>query len=175
MGLLDNLTKGNPFGDIMEEVQHVIKFVREHGDDLVRLVQNTPKLLGEAGDGLVTAASAATNASGFLSGGDSPIHSLVDVASDALDTCRQELHDAVEMVTRLAGIVHSVHSGAAGELTEHASKLGGVADGLGSVATQFRLVGERLNSTGEDLAKMGDHLHSTGTKLAEFGPTIATS
>jgi ABC-type transporter Mla subunit MlaD len=132
-------------------------------------------LLGEAGDGLVTAASAATNASGFLSGGDSPIHSLVDVASDALDTCRQELHDAVEMVTRLAGIVHSVHSGAAGELTEHATKLGGVADGLGNVATQFRLVGERLNSTGEDLAKMGSHLHSTGTRLAQFGPTIATS
>lgn len=75
MGLLDSLTKGNPFGDIMEEVPHVIQFVREHGDDLVRLVQNTPKLLGEAGDGLVTAASAATNASSFLSGGDSPIHS----------------------------------------------------------------------------------------------------
>ena len=85
-GLLDNLSKGNPLGDIMEDVQHVIKFVREHGDDLVRLVQNTPTMLGEAGDGLVTAASAATNASGFLSGGDSPIHSLVDVASDAIAT-----------------------------------------------------------------------------------------
>ncbi len=47
------------------------------------------------------------------------------------------------MVTRLAGIVHGLHAGAAGELSEHATKLGGVADGLGSVATQFRLVGER--------------------------------
>ena len=175
MGLLDNLTKGNPFGDIMDEVQHVISFVREHGDDLVRLVQNTPKLLGDAGDGLVTAADAATNASGFLAGGDSPIHSLVDVASDALDTCKDELHAAVEMVSRLAGIVHNLHAGAAEELTEHAAKLGGVAEGLGSVATQFRLIGERLNSTGEDLAKMGGHLHSTGSRLAEMGPIAASS
>ena len=110
-----------------------------------------------------------------MAGGDSPIRSLVDVASDALDTCKDELHAAVEMVSRLAGIVHSLHAGAAEELTEHAAKLGGVAEGLGGVATQFRLIGDRLNSTGEDLAKMGGHLHSTGSRLAEMGPTAASA
>jgi ABC-type transporter Mla subunit MlaD len=175
MGLFDSLTKGNPLADMMGDITKVIAFVQQHGDDIVRLVQNTPKLLGEAGDGLVTAAEAATNASGFLSGGDSPIHSLIGVASDALDSCRDELTAAVSMVQRLAGMVHAVHSGAASELTDHAEKLLGVAAGLGSVSSQFRVVGDRLNSTGEDLGRMGGQLHSTGTRLASFGPQIATA
>lgn len=175
MGLLDNLTHGNPLGEMVGDITKVISFFNTHGDDIIRLIQNTPKLLGDAGDGLVTAAGAATNAAGFLAGGDSPIHSLVGVASDALESCRDELVGAVEMVQRLAGIVHSFHAGAAGELSDHAEKLVGVASGLGSVASQFRLVGDRLNGTGEDLARMGEHLHSTGSRLAEFGPTVATS
>ena len=170
MGLFD-LGKASELKDMIGDISKVIAFVHEHGDDIVRWVKQTPELLGEAGHGLAAAGTAATNAAGFLSGGDSPLRGLVDVASSALDTCRDELVGAVDLIAKLAEIVGGVHDGAARQLSSHGERLGGVAAGLATVAEQFRLVGERLNGTGDDLSRVGDHLQSTGNRLASIGPS----
>ena len=169
MGLFD-LGKASDLKDMIGDITDVISFVREHGDDIVRWVKQTPELLGQAGHGLASAGAAAANAAGFLSGGDSPVRGLVDVASRALDDCRDELVGAVELIGKLAGIVGGVHDGAAQQLASHGDRLGGVAAGLSTVAEQFRLVGDRLGGTGDDLNRLGEHLQTTGTRLAAFGP-----
>jgi ABC-type transporter Mla subunit MlaD len=120
MGFLDSITKKNPFGDLIDDVNHVIRFVKDHGDDLIKMMREIPEVLGHLGAGLSAAGGAAGTAAHFLVGHDSPVDGLVDSAAKALDSCRDELASAVNLVHKLAEIVGNVHEGAALQLTSHA-------------------------------------------------------
>lgn len=182
--------------DHKDEVAGAVRFVREHGDELVALAAKLPELLAKAAEGLAGAGADARAAAEFLTGegGKGGVKALAELAGDALDACRTELAAARGLLDDLGReldgvpipsvrptysevLGHKLITGlelADGKLLEEAGKrvkegaarFDGVGEQLAAVAHQLREIGALVERAGHGLAGTAAKLESGGRSLA---------
>ncbi len=88
-----------------DDVAGAVRFVAEHGDDIVDFIQRLPELLSSTASALTEAADDVAGAAAFLTGspgkGDG-VKAVADVAGEALDTCRTELASAQKLLASVS-------------------------------------------------------------------------
>lgn len=179
-----------------DDVAGAIAFVRDHGDDLVRLAGRLPELLAGTAEFLTEAAGDARSAAAFLTGagGDGGVKSLTGLAGTALDACRDELTGATQLLNRLgdelAGIpiprVSPTYTEVFGQRLVTGLDVGAgnllapARDQLRAGAARFEQVGAQLATVAELLRRIGglvDHagqgLTETAGKLEQGGQALA--
>ena len=182
--------------DHKDEVAGAVRFVREHGDDLVALAARLPALLAEAAEGLAGAGADARSAAAFLTGdgGKGGVKALAELAGDALQKCREELTAARGLLDDLGGeldrvpipsvrptysdvLGHKLITGldltdgrlleqAGKQVREGAARFDGVGEQLAKVADQLREIGALVERAGHGLAGTAAKLESGGKSLA---------
>ena len=184
--------------DHKDEVAGAVRFVREHGDDLVALAARLPALLAAAAEGLAGAGADARAAAAFLTGeaGKGGVKALAELAGDALEQCRTELAAARGLLDDLGGeldrvpipsvrptysdvLGHKLITGleladsklleqAGKRVREGAARFDGVGEQLAKVADQLREIGDLVERAGHGLAGTAAKLESGGKSLAGF-------
>lgn len=181
VGKLDDLVSS--VWDHKDDVAGAVRFVRDHGDDLIALAAKLPELLASAATALGEAATDTRATASFLTGGsgggsggsggaESGVKALAQQAGHALDACRSELNAARGMLEKLAEALHGVPliGAAATTLQDGAAHFDGVGDQLAVVAEQLRSIGSLVDSAGEGLSRTADKLESGGRALSQFTP-----
>ncbi|NQV05155.1 hypothetical protein HQ535_01275 [bacterium] len=189
--------------DNRDEILGVIDFFKENKDQILSLIGKLPDLLGKTGDGLAAAGLSAVKASGLLTGEDDDDMSaqrLAEVASDALDNCREELVKVEGLVGNVASSVSgfkiptfepkfteivgfnvvtgvdfgekSLLDDAAEALTDGVGRLSGITSSLGDVSGRIRSLGARITEAGEDLAGVGEQLGESGAMLKQVSTLV---
>lgn len=179
-----------------DDVAGAIEFVRDHGDDLVRLAARLPELLAATADFLTGAATDARSAATFLTGegGSGGVKALTGAAGSALDTCREELTGATAMLNRLgdelAGIpiprvtptysevfgqrlVTGLDVGGGNLLAPATAQLHASAQRFEQVGAQLATVAEQLRRIGELVDHAGQGLSGTAGQLEQGGKALA--
>lgn len=160
--------------DSGDDIGKAVSFVAEHGDELIDLVAKLPELLGTTASALTDAASDVASAASFLTGGGKSgpgVQKLADLASDALETCREELGDAEKLLTSVAGYLDNVPmvgDDIGDAMNDVAKRFDNVGDRLGQVAVQLRKLGGAVDSAGEGLSRTATKLDNGGKALSKF-------
>ena len=179
-----------------DDVAGAIDFVREHGDDLVRLAGKLPELLAATADFLTGAATDARSAATFLTGegGDGGVKALAGLAGTALDTCREELTGASQLLNRLGDelaaipiphvaptytevfgqrLVTGLDVGDGTLLAPATQQLRAGAQRFEQVGAQLATVAEQLRRIGELVDHAGHGLSGTAGQLEQGGKALA--
>jgi ABC-type transporter Mla subunit MlaD len=157
-----------------DDVAAAVKFVAEHGDDLVDFVKRLPDLLDSTAGALTEAGDDVASAAAFLTGGKGSgdgVSALADLAGDALDTCRQELGSAQQLLDTVADQFDKlpIPDGGIGEkIGDAAQRFDRVGDRLAEVAQQLRKLGGAVDQAGHGLARTADKLDRGGKALGAF-------
>ena len=173
--------------DHKDEVAAAVGFVREHGDDLVRLAARLPELLGSVSEFLTGAADDARSAAGFLTGAgghgaDGGVKALAALAGEALDTCRTELASARDLLGKLGDELADVPIPSVrptySEVLGHKLVTGldlGEGRLLESASRRLRDGAERFDGVGAELAKVADVLRRIGGLVDDAGQGLAAT
>ena len=173
--------------DHKDEVAAAVGFVREHGDDLVRLAGKLPELLGSVSEFLTEAAGDARSAAGFLTGegahgADGGVKALAALAGAALDACRTELASARDLLDKLgddlAGVPIPSVKPTYSEVLGHKLVTGldlGEGRLLESASRRVRDGAERFDGVGAELAKVADLLRRIGGLVDDAGQGLAST
>lgn len=173
--------------DHKDEVASAVGFVREHGDDLVRLAGALPALLGSVSEFLTGAADDARSAAGFLTGegakgADGGVKALAALAGEALDTCRTELASARDLLDKLGDELAAVPIPSVrptySEVLGHKLVTGldlGEGRLLEAASRRLRDGAERFDGVGEELAKVADVLRRIGGLVDDAGQGLAST
>lgn len=162
-----------------DDVTAAVKFVAEHGDDIVALVRQLPALLESTSAALTDASDDVASAAAFLTGGKDAkgrdagagVQSLAEVAGDALEACREELgsaKDLLEVVGRQFERLPIPDGGIGERVSDAATRFDRVGDRLGEVARQLRSLGLAVDRAGQGLADTAAKLEAGGNALAKF-------
>ena len=157
-----------------DDVAAAVKFVTEHGDDLIDFVQQLPELLASTASALTEAADDVAGAANFLTGapgkGDG-VKAVAEVAGDALDVCRKELASAQNLLGAVAKQFSKLpipDGGIGDRIADAAGKFDLVGGRLAEVATQLRKMGDSVDKAGEGLARTATKLQKGGEALGKF-------
>lgn len=157
-----------------DEVAAAVAFVRDHGDEIVRLLSRLPDLLSGAADALTGASDDVSSAAAFLVGGESSgpgVKSVAGLASDALDACREELANARGMLDAVASAFSRlpIPDGGIGQhVGDTAQRFDAVGTRLAEVAEQLRSLGHFVDQAGHGLAATAEKLRAGGTALGHL-------
>lgn len=170
--------------DHKDDVASAVEFVRDHGDDLVRLAARLPELLGSVSEFLTGAADDARGAAAFLTGDGgaegSGVKALAALAGEALDTCRRELASARDLLDKLGDELADVPIPSVratySEVLGHKLVTGldlGEGKLLGVASARVREGAERFDGVGAELAKVADVLRKIGGLVDHAGQGLA--
>ncbi|MEM7340322.1 MAG: hypothetical protein AAF467_16815 [Actinomycetota bacterium] len=157
-----------------DDVAAAVRFVAEHGDDLVDLVGRLPELLASTAQALTEAGNDVSSAATFLTGGDDAddgVKNLAQVAGEALDACRRELGSAKRLLDTVGGAFEKlpIPDGGIGEkVADAAERFDAVGDRLADVADQLRKLGIAVDKAGHGLANTAEKLDRGGRALDTF-------
>ncbi|MGI9605622.1 MAG: hypothetical protein ACR2P0_05735 [Acidimicrobiales bacterium] len=166
---------GDVVGGGGNDITDAVKFVAQHGDDLIDLVGRLPELLSSTASALTEAADDVGAAAAFLTGGRNAgpgVQKLAEVASDALDTCRDELADAEALLRNVAGKfdrIPMVGDDIGEAMGDVAKRFDTVGDRLAQVAVQLRKLGGAVDSAGHGLSRTAAKLDTGGKALSGLG------
>ncbi len=158
-----------------DDVAAAVGFVAEHGDDLIDLVGRLPELLSATASALTDAGDDVASAAAFLTGGRGAgdgVQAVAELASEALDVCRDELGSATKLLATVGKQFDKlpIPDGGIGErITDTAERFDTVGDRLGEVAEQLRRLGEAVDHAGHGLARTARKLDQGGKALGAFG------
>lgn len=174
--------------DHKDEVASAVGFVRDHGDDLVRLAGRLPELLASVSQFLTGAADDARSAAGFLTGdgagGDDHggVKALAALAGEALDACRTELASARDLLDKLGDELADVPIPSVrptySEVLGHKLVTGldlGEGRLLETASKRLRDGAERFDGVGSELAKVADVLRRIGGLVDHAGQGLAST
>ena len=173
--------------DHKDEVASAVGFVRDHGDDLVRLAAKLPELLGSVSEFLTEAAGDARSAAGFLTGAgakgaDGGVKALAALAGEALDACRRELASARDLLAGLgddlAGVPIPSVKPTYSEVLGHRLVTGldlGEGRLLQPASGRLHDGAERFDGVGEQLATVADLLRRIGGLVDDAGRGLAST
>jgi hypothetical protein len=141
VGTLDDVVSA--VWDHKDEVATAITFVRDHGDDLVKLASQLPDLLEKAAAALAEAAGDTRATAQFLTGAGTAgggVKKLSEAAGDALETCRDELDDVRALVVKAADLLGRLPmmDDIARSLANGVAHLDGAGTQLAAVAQSLR-------------------------------------
>lgn len=154
-----------------DEVAAAVKFVAEHGDDLIDLLGRLPELLEATSSALTEAGDDVASAARFLTGGRGAgdgVQAVADLAGDALDTCREELGSATRLLDTVGKQFDKLpipDGGIGDRITDAAERFESVGDRLGEVAEQLRKLGDSVDKAGHGLARTAGKLEAGGKTL----------
>lgn len=157
-----------------DDVAGAVRFVAEHGDEIIDFLQRLPELLASTSSALGEAADDVAAAAAFLTGspgkGDG-VKAVAEVAGDALDTCRSELASAQKLLAAVSKQFDKlpIPDGGIGErIGDAAERFDRVGDRLAEVATQLRKMGVSVDEAGHGLARTAGKLDKGGQALGRF-------
>ncbi|WP_088283672.1 hypothetical protein [Kineosporia sp. A_224] len=170
--------------DHKDDVASAVEFVRDHGDDLVRLAARLPELLGSVSQFLTGAADDARGAAAFLTGDggaeSSGVKALAALAGEALDACRRELASARDLLDKVGDELADVPIPSVrptySEVLGHKLVTGldlGEGKLLGAASARVREGAERFDGVGAELAKVADVLRKIGGLVDHAGQGLA--
>ena len=157
-----------------DDVAGAVRFVAEHGDDVVDFVQRLPELLASTASALSEAADDVAGAASFLTGSPGKsdgVKAVAEVAGEALDTCREELASAQKLLASVSQQFAKlpIPDGGIGErIGDAAERFDRVGDRLAEVATQLRKMGVSVDNAGHGLARTAGKLEKGGEALGRF-------
>lgn len=157
-----------------DDVASAVGFVAEHGDDIVDFVQRIPDLLASTATALTEAADDVAGAAAFLTGGKGAgdgVQAVAELAGDALETCRDELASAQNLLATVADQFEKlpIPDGGIGErIADAAQRFDHVGNRLADVATQLRKMGTSVDKAGHGLARTATKLEKGGKALGKI-------
>lgn len=157
-----------------DEVASAVKFVAEHGDDLIDLLGRLPELLTATSSALSEAGDDVASAAKFLTGGRGAgdgVQAVANLAGEALDTCREELGSATRLLDTVGKQFDKlpIPDGGIGErITDAAERFDSVGDRLAEVAEQLRKLGDSVDKAGHGLARTAKKLDAGGKTLGKL-------
>lgn len=178
--------------DHKDDVASAVEFVRDHGDDLVRLAGKLPELLASVSEFLTGAADDARSAAGFLTGdggshgsdggSDGGVKALAALAGQALEACRTELAAARHLLETLGDDLAAVPVPSVrptySEVLGHKLVTGldlGEGRLLEPASKRLREGAERFDGVGTELGKVADLLRRIGGAVDEAGRGLAAT
>jgi ABC-type transporter Mla subunit MlaD len=162
-----------------DDVASAVRFVSEHGDDIVDLIRRLPELLASTAEALTDASDDVAGAAAFLTGGKDPkgrstgagVQALASTAGEALDACREELGSAKDLLETVGSQFDKLpipDGGIGDRIGDAAARFDRVGDRLGDVAAQLRQLGDAVDRAGQGLADTAAKLETGGKALGRF-------